>query len=139
MQRRPRRAAGAASPVLEVVPPPVQEPSAETIARSAVDAAANKKAEDIVLLDLRELTSMADYFVICSASSDRQLKSVVEGIEQDLRIEGVRPVHVEGDHGSGWVLVDFGDVICHVFKQEERDYYRLEDLWTGAKTLVRMQ
>ncbi|MBV8085268.1 MAG: ribosome silencing factor [Chloroflexi bacterium] len=122
-----------------MVPPAVPGPTAEAIARFAVDAAANKKAEDIVLLDIRELTSMADYFVICSASSDRQLKSVVEGIEQDLKGEGVRPVHVEGDQGSGWVLVDFGDVICHVFKEQERDYYRLEDLWTGARTLVRMQ
>ena len=139
MQRRPRRAATAAAPVLEMVPPAVPGPTAEAIARFAVDAAANKKAEDIVLLDIRELTSMADYFVICSASSDRQLKSVVEGIEQDLNGEGVRPVHVEGDQGSGWVLVDFGDVICHVFKEQERDYYRLEDLWTGARTLVRMQ
>ena len=139
MQRRPRRTTTAAAPVLEVLPPPVQGPSAEAIARSAVDAAANKKAEDIVLLDIRELTSMADYFVICSASSDRQLKSVVDGIEQDLKGEGVRPVHVEGDQGSGWVLVDFGDVICHVLKPAEREYYRLEDLWQGAKTMVRVQ
>lgn len=140
MQRRPRKPpAAATAPNLEVVPPPAPEPSAEAIARLAVDAAANKKAEDIVLMDIRELTSMADYFVICSASNDRQLKAVVEGIELDLKAEGVRPVHVEGEQGSGWVLVDFGDVICHVFKEDERDYYRLEDLWTGAKTLVRMQ
>jgi ribosome-associated protein len=109
------------------------------IARAAVDAAANKKADDIVLLDIRDVTSMADYFVICSASTDRQLKSVVEGIEAELKEDGVRPVQVEGEQGSGWVLVDFGDVICHVFKPAEREYYRLEDLWQGAKTLVRMQ
>jgi ribosome-associated protein len=139
VQRRPRKPAAVAAPVLEVVPPPAPQPSPEAIARLAVDAAANKKAEDIVLLDIRELTSMADYFVICSASTDRQVKSVVEGIELDLKADGVRPVHVEGEQGSGWVLVDFGDVICHVFKSEERDYYRLEELWTGAKTLVRMQ
>lgn len=109
------------------------------IARAAVDAAANKKADDILLLDLREVTSMADYFVICSASTDRQIKAVVEGIEQELREDGVRPVHVEGAQGSGWVLVDYGDVVCHVLKPEEREYYRLEELWQGAKTLVRMQ
>jgi ribosome-associated protein len=109
------------------------------IARAAVDAAASKKAEDILLLDIRDVASMADYFVICSASTDRQVKAVVEGIEEDLRHEGVRPVHVEGDQSSGWVLVDFGDVICHVFKPAEREYYRLEELWQGAKTLVRMQ
>jgi ribosome-associated protein len=109
------------------------------IARAAVDAAASKKADDILLLDIRDVASMADYFVICSASTDRQVKAVVEGIEEDLRHEGVRPVHVEGDHGSGWVLVDFGDVICHVFKPAEREYYRLEELWQGAKTLVHMQ
>jgi ribosome-associated protein len=112
---------------------------AADIARAAVDAAANKKADDIVLLDLRDVTSMADFFVICSASTDRQLKAVVEGMEEDLKGVGVRPVHVEGAQGSGWVLVDFGGVICHVFKPAEREYYRLEDLWQGAKTLVRMQ
>jgi ribosome-associated protein len=112
---------------------------AADIARAAVDAAANKKADDIVLLDLRDVTSMADFFVICSASTDRQLKAVVEGMEEDLKGVGVRPVHVEGAQGSGWVLVDFGGVICHVFKPAERAYYRLEDLWQGAKTLVRMQ
>ena len=126
-----------AEPVIQVLPAPI---SGEHIARAAVDAAANKKADDIVLLDIRDVASMADYFVICSASNDRQLKSVVEGIEQELKEnEGVRPVHVEGAQGSGWVLVDFGDVVCHVFKPEERDYYKLEDLWLGAKTLVRMQ
>ena len=111
----------------------------QDIARAAVDAAANKKADDIVLLDLRGVTSMTDYFVICSASTDRQVKAVVEGIEEELRGEGVRPVATEGEQGSGWVLVDFGDVICHVLKPEEREYYRLEELWQGAKTLVRVQ
>ena len=82
---------------------------------------------------------MTDYFVICSASTDRQLKAVVEGIEEELRAEGVRPIHVEGEQGSGWVLVDFSGVICHVMKPAEREYYKLEDLWQGAKTLVRMQ
>ena len=131
----PRIEAGA-----PLISPAPQTLTGEQIARAAVDAAANKKADDIVLLDIRDVASMADYFVICSASTDRQLKAVVEGIEQELKDnEGVRPVHVEGEQGSGWVLVDFGDVICHVFKPEERDFYRLEELWTGAKTLVRMQ
>lgn len=112
---------------------------AADIARAAVDAAANKKADDIVLLDIRDVTSMADYFVICSASTDRQVKAVVEGIEQELKADGVRPLLVEGEQSSGWVLIDFGEVVCHVFKPVEREYYRLEDLWQGAKTLVRMQ
>ena len=92
-----------------------------------------------MLLDLHDVTSMADYFVICTASTDRQMKAVIDGIEEELRAEGVRPVHVEGENGSGWTLVDFGDVVCHVFKPTERDYYKLEELWAGAKTLVRMQ
>ncbi|HEX6511948.1 MAG TPA: ribosome silencing factor [Chloroflexota bacterium] len=112
---------------------------AAEVARAAVDAAASKKADDILLLDIREQASMADYFVICSASTDRQVKAVVEGIEEELRQDGVRPVHVEGESGSGWVLIDYGEVVCHIFKPAERDYYRLEDLWQGAKTLVRMQ
>jgi ribosome-associated protein len=112
---------------------------AAEIARAAVDAAANKKADDILLLDIRDVTSMADYFVICTASTDRQVKAVVEGIEEELKEDGVRAVQVEGQQTSGWVLVDFGDVVCHVFKPTEREYYRLEELWQGAKTLVRMQ
>ena len=143
--RRNERAAGrpaapAADQQLSVEP--AQQPvlnDAADIARAAVDAAANKKADDILLLDIRDVTSMADYFVICSASTDRQLKAVVEGIEEELRNDGVRPVQVEGEQGSGWVLVDYGDVVCHVFKPAEREYYRLEELWQGAKTLVRMQ
>ena len=112
---------------------------AAEVARAAVHAAANKKADDILLLDIRGLTSMADFFVICSASSDRQIKAVVEGIEEELRSRGVRAVHVEGEGDSGWVLVDFGDVVCHVLKPAERDYYALEDLWSDAKTVVRVQ
>ena len=140
MQRRSPKATPASPPTLTVVPPVPPQIDGEHLARAAVDAAANKKADDIVLLDIRDVTSMADYFVICSASTDRQMKAVIEGIELDLKQnEGVRPVHREGEQGSGWVLVDFGDVVCHVFKPEEREYYRLEDLWQGARTLVRMQ
>jgi len=139
--RKPRAAAPAKLSVraLAPAPPPVDSGlPGERIARAAVDAAASKKADDIVLLDIRDVTSMADYFVICSASTDRQLKAVVEGIEQDLKEEGIRPVHVEGQQDSGWVLVDYGDVVCHILKPAEREYYRIEDLWAGAKTLVRM-
>ncbi len=82
---------------------------------------------------------MADYFVICTADSERQMKAVLEGIEEDLRIEGARPIHVEGEQDSGWILADYGDVVCHVFKPEEREFYRLEELWDGAKTVVRIQ
>lgn len=82
---------------------------------------------------------MTEYFLICTASSDRQMKAVLEGIEEDLRKEGTRPIHVEGEQGSGWILADYGSIFCHVFKPEERAFYGLEELWSGAKTVVRMQ
>ncbi|MDE3076938.1 MAG: ribosome silencing factor [Chloroflexota bacterium] len=110
-----------------------------TVARAAVEAAANKKAEDILLLDVQQVTTMADYFMICTAGTDRQVKAVLEGLEEELRKEGVHPLHVEGEDGSGWVVADYGDLMCHVFKPQEREYYRLEELWENAKTLVRMQ
>ncbi|MGH2470105.1 MAG: ribosome silencing factor [Chloroflexota bacterium] len=110
-----------------------------TVARAALDAAASKKAEDIVLLDVQSLTSLADYFVICTAGTERQMQAVLEGIEDDLRQRGARPRRTDGEHDSGWVLADYGDVICHVFKPQERQFYRLEELWQGAKTLVRVQ
>jgi ribosome-associated protein len=109
------------------------------IARMIVDAAEDKKAADIVLLDVTELTSMADYFVICSGGSERQLGAIGDGIAARLRDEGVRPIGREGGSNSHWTLLDFGSVIVHVFAPPERDFYQLERLWAQAKTVVRVQ
>ncbi len=109
------------------------------VARLIVDAAEDKKAADIVLLEVTELTSMADYFVICSGGSERQLGAIADGITEKLRSEGVRPIGREGGSNSHWTLVDFGAVIVHIFAPPERDYYQLERHWSEAKTILRVQ
>ena len=127
--------------------PPIEESllqrglrlSSLEIARKIVDAAEDKKAADIVLLDVSELTSMADYFVICSGGSERQLGAIGDGVAEKLRAEGVRPIGREGGSNSHWTLLDFGAVIVHVFAPPERDYYQLERHWARAKTVLRVQ
>jgi ribosome-associated protein len=109
------------------------------IARMIVDAAEDKKAADIVLLDVSELTSMADYFVICSGGSERQLGAIGDGVAEKLRAEGVRPIGREGGSNSHWTLLDFGAVIVHIFAPLERDYYQLERHWSKAKTVLSVQ
>ena len=109
------------------------------IARLIVDAAEDKKAADIVLLDVSELTSMADYFVICSGGSERQLGAIGDGIADKLRDQGVRPIGREGGANSHWTLLDFGAVVVHIFAPPERDYYQLERHWSKAKTILQVQ
>lgn len=108
------------------------------LARRIVDLAADKKASDIVLLDVARLTTIADYFVICSGASERQLAAIADGIVEGLREEGVRSIGREGDPGAHWLLLDFGAVIVHVFAPPERDFYELEKLWAEAPTLLRV-
>jgi ribosome-associated protein len=109
------------------------------LARRIVELAEDKKAADIVLLDLDELTTLADAFVICSGGSERQISAIADGILEGLRDEGTRPIGREGTPESHWVLLDFGAVIVHVFTPPERDYYQLERHWSGAKTVLRVQ
>ena len=109
------------------------------LARRIVELAEDKKAADIVLLDLGELTTVADAFVICSGGSERQIAAIAHGILEALRDEGVKPFGREGTPESHWVLVDFGSVIVHVFTPPERDYYELEKHWSGAKVILRVQ
>jgi ribosome-associated protein len=98
------------------------------------------KGENIVLMDLREVTPIADYFVICSGNSDRQLKAIVEKVTEAVKKDSrVSPLRVEGLAEGGWVLVDYGGLVIHAFSPDQRDYYRLEELWSEGKTIVRMQ
>lgn len=115
------------------------EMSAIDSARLMVDAAADKKAQDIVLLDVREFSSLADYFIVCSAQVERQMRAIAEGIEEALDAVFVPPYRREGTPADGWVLLDYGDVIVHIFSNEQRDYYRLEQLWEQAHLVVRVQ
>jgi nicotinate-nucleotide adenylyltransferase len=109
------------------------------MARRIVDLAEDKKAADIVLLDLTGLTTIADAFVICSGGSERQLEAIADGVIEGLRAEKVRPIGREGTAASHWVLVDFGSVIVHIFTPPERDYYSLEKHWAEARTVLRVQ
>ena len=109
------------------------------LARAAADIAYDKKASDILLLDIREVTTIADYFVICSGNNTRQIQAIADAIDDELGKQGARALHREGVAESGWLLLGFGDVIIHIFGPKEREYYRLERLWSEAKTVVYLQ
>ena len=109
------------------------------VARKAVEAASDKQASDIVLLDTQRVCSFADYFVICSGESARQIKTIYDEVEHVLRKEGISPHHREGTVDSGWLLLDFGDVIVHIFAPLERGYYQLDELWGEATPVVTIQ
>lgn len=104
-----------------------------------VEAASEKQAIDIALLDTREVCSFADYFVICSGDTNRQMKAIDDEVEHKLKKEGILPHHHEGTVDSGWLLLDFGDVIVHIFASFEREYYQLDKLWSQASTVLRIQ
>ena len=106
--------------------------SARGLLGLAADAAVSKKACDPVALDLRELTGVADYFLIVSGHSEVQVKAIAEAIEERLGKQGAKPWHVEGLAGSRWVLLDYVEVVVHVFHERTREYYLLERLWGDA-------
>ena len=110
-------------------------PPSRDVAARAARAAAGKQATDIAVLDVHELIVITDYFVICTASSNRQVKTVIEGIEDSIRELGEKPIRREGEDEAGWWLLDYIDVVVHVFGEEERDYYDLERLWRDAPRL----
>lgn len=94
--------------------------------------ALEKKAYDLVLMEVREITSIADYFIICSGRSDRQVQSIAQGIEEKRAETGLFPLSIEGMTRGHWVLMDFTDVIVHIFYQPVREFYDLEGLWADA-------
>jgi ribosome-associated protein len=95
--------------------------------------AEDKKATDIVILDVRPVSSVADYFMICSGNSEPQLKAIADEISRRLRDAGIRPVHHDGYPKSRWIVMDFGDLIIHIFHPDLREHYDLEHLWGDAK------
>jgi ribosome-associated protein len=104
--------------------------------RLVVEAALDVKAEDVVALDLRELSSVADAFVVCTGRSDRQVRAIAEAIEKAAKAAGVPPLGVEGQTEGRWVLIDLDDVIVHVFQPEARAYYDIERLWSDAPRIA---
>lgn len=126
-------------PGRERVRPIVVDAVDETVlamAHRVVELASDKKASDIVLLDVRGQTTMTDYFVICSGASDRQLNAIADGIIGGLKDDDVEALSREGEASSHWLLVDFGGVIVHVMSKPEREFYQLEKLWEDAQLLV---
>ena len=108
-------------------------------ARMAVDVASEGQASDVTMLDVREISGFADYFVILAAESTRQMESLRESLEKDLETSGAVLHHREGSPQGGWVLLDFGDLVIHLFAPSEREYYHLEGAWPGAVEVVRLQ
>jgi ribosome-associated protein len=105
-----------------------------------VDVVEDKLGEDILLLDISRLCPFADFFVICSGTSDRQLKALVASVRETVKKElRILPHHVEGEPVGGWVLIDYIDVVVHIFSADLRAYYDLEGLWQEGKVLLRMQ
>mgnify|MGYP000029413305 FL=1 len=102
----------------------------EQLHHLVVEALDDLKAKDIVTLDVREMTGMTDHMVICTGTSSRHVKSLAANVASDAKKQGVMPLGVEGDNGSDWVLVDFGDIVVHVMMTEAREFYELEKLWS---------
>lgn len=100
--------------------------------REAVSAAEDRKAVELRVMYLEKVTDFTDYFVICSGASDRQVQAIADAVDGALRAEGVRPLHVEGYNRAHWVLLDYGDLVVHIFQDETRRFYGLERLWGDA-------
>ena len=109
------------------------------MAKMVVEAASDKQANDVLLLDAREACSFADYMVICSGDTNRQLEAIRDEIVQVLKKEGILPGRREGVVDSGWVLLDVGNVIVHIFAPNAREFYQLDKLWSNATPVLRIQ
>lgn len=124
--RRPRQHPGAEQAA------PAENPRARALARRIAELVLEKKGLDVLILDVRGKTSYADYFVLASGESDRQVTAMGDHVQERLREDGTRPVGVEGEDTGNWVLLDYGEVVAHLFFTEVRAFYDLEGLWADA-------
>jgi ribosome-associated protein len=114
----------------------VEEPKADDLEKlmTAARAAAERKALEMVAIDIREIASFAEYFLVCSGTSTRQVQAIADEVMEKLRDErDARPLHTEGYEAATWILLDYGDLIVHVFTEDSRQFYQLERLWRDAK------
>jgi ribosome-associated protein len=112
-------------------------PPSLDLALAAASAATEKQALDVTVLDVSQPLVITDYFIICSAANDRQVRAIAEAIEEACRDQGTRPAHREGVEAARWVLLDFTDVVVHIFLDEAREYYNLERIWQDAPVVAR--
>jgi ribosome-associated protein len=101
----------------------------------AVKAADDKKAHDMVAMDIAQIASFASYFLICTGDSSRQIQAIADEIEEKLKVVGIRPSHVEGYQNAEWILMDYSDFVVHIFSKDARFYYDLERLWRDGKKM----
>ncbi len=114
---------------------PISKSESHSKALVAAEAASAKKADDIVILEVGPLINITDYFVICSGNTERQVKTITEEVFKKLAAKGWKPYRTEGERDLRWVLLDYLDVVVHVFHTEEREYYRIERLWADAPAI----
>jgi ribosome-associated protein len=122
--------------------PPTEESKrleSEDVARLALDVASDHLGSDIALLDISDVSDFTDFFVIVTGETSRHLEAVANDVTRSLRKNKVRPLHREGTGQGGWILVDYGDVVLHVFDRETRERYALERLWSRGREIVRVQ
>jgi ribosome-associated protein len=112
---------------------------ARELALRIAEIIADTPASDTLVLDIHEISSVADYFVICSGENERQLRAITNSLLETLGEQKIRPHRTEGNPQSGWIVLDYGDSIVHIFDVDQRGYYRLESLWSEAQTLIAME
>ncbi len=112
---------------------------AADLARRLAQAASDARASDVVVLDIHELTIVTDLFVICSGDNERLLRAITRDVLEAADKVGVDPRRTEGSAEAGWILIDYGDVVVHILGEAERRFYRLEEVWSGAQTLLVIQ
>lgn len=108
---------------------------AERIVKTAVRALNDKKGEDIKVIDIREISTLADYFIIVNGTNLPQIEALADNVTEELLKEGIHTIRVEGIHSSGWILMDYGNVVIHVFSKEDRQFYDLERIWRDGKEI----
>jgi ribosome-associated protein len=113
-----------------------KEPDSRARALLCINASLEKKAKDLVILNVKEISAFADYFLICSGTSDRQLRAIAAAIQENLKIAGIMPLGIEGEAAGQWILMDYDDVIIHIFLETVRTFYDLERLWSEAPRMA---
>jgi len=114
----------------------IKKSDAKKTVLRCTNAALDKKAKNLIILKVKELSSFTDYFIICSGTSDRQVKGIAASIEETLKKSGILPLGIEGENSGNWILMDYGDVIIHIFYEPTREFYDIERLWSDVPNMA---